>query len=442
MRRYQNFIPVRFILIVLISLALTGCISLADDITPPPDQASPERLAPTSPPTLEPTREIPATVESQSEDNSQDGIVNVYILDNTEGLLLEESPAVQLEGYDQFEQVFVESLPISPEGFVQFSGVPFPEGRVYFASIIYGGAIYRSQIVLIEPEQTSLDLQVEIFNTTTDQAGLIIDRVHVLIDFTQPDIAEIVEIYILSNLGDATIVPEAPGEISVEFPLPAGAVGIGFEDGNLGERYLKTDGGFGDTVSIPPGSGIYPVSVYYSLPYEKNRLDFEQKFNYPVGAVVIMLPAGDVIVKGSTLEDMGVQSIPSGEVQIYSGQAVARDQVLQFRISGKPALDTPQGEMPISSSPQFDSESLIIYGGGGLGLILLITGVWLFLRNRRQENESPDGSEVSEKSQEELLDSIIALDDLFAMGEIPEKAYHLKRTQLKDEFKSISGFSD
>ncbi len=328
MRRYQNSFLVRIIIfIMLVSLALTGCISLADDITPPPDNAGAEPLPPTALPTLEPTREVPATVESQSEENSQGGIVNVYILDNTEGLLLEESPDVQLEGYDQFEQVFVESHPISPEGVVQFSGIPFPEGRVYFASILYGGAVYRSQIVLIETEQTSLDLQVEIFNTTTDQAGLIIDRVHVLVDFTQPDIAEIVEIYILSNLGDATIVPEAPGEISVEFPLPAGAVGIGFEDGNLGERYLKTDAGFGDTVSIPPGSGIYPVSVYYSLPYEKNRLDFEQRFNYPVGAVVVMLPAGDVIVQGSTLEDMGVQSIPSGEVQIYSGQAVARDDV-------------------------------------------------------------------------------------------------------------------
>ena len=439
MREYHNSIILRFVFVLLVSLVLTGCLSLADDITPPPDNSGAEPLPPTSQPTLEPIQEVPPTIESQPDDNPDSGIVNVYILDHTEGLLMEENPSVQLEGYDQFELVFEESLPISPDGFVQFNGISFPEGRVYFASIIYGGAVYRSQIVFIETEQTSLDLQVEIYNTTTEQAGLIIDRIHVLVDFTQPDVTEIIEIYILSNLGDATIVPEVPGEISVEFPLPAGAIGIGFEDGNLGERYLKTDDGFGDTVSIPPGSGIYQVSVYYSLPYENNRLDFEQKFNYPVGAVVVMLPAGDVNVKGSTLEDMGVQSIPSGEVQIYAGQSIAREEVLQFRLSGKPSLDTPSGEIPSSSSPQLDRDSWIIYGGGGLGLILLIGGFWLFIRNQRQDIETPDGKEDSVHSQEEILDSIIALDDLFANGEIPETAYNRKRKQLKDELKSISG---
>ncbi len=74
--------------------------------------------------------------------------------------------------------------------------------------------------------------------------------------------------------------------------------------------------------------------------------------------------------------------------------------------------------------------------------MLLIVGIWLFLRNRGQENVTADGIEVSEKSQDEILDSIIALDDLFAKGEIPEKVYNRKRTQLKDELKSISGFSD
>ena len=189
-------------------------------------------------------------------------MVNVFIQDQTGGQLLEDDPVVVLEGYDQFERQFLDELPLDGEGFIQFTDVPFPAGRVYFASIDFGGAVYRSQIFLVEEGQVSLDLQVEIFNTTTDQSGLIIDRVHVLVDFTRPDVADFVEIYIFSNLGSSTIVPASPGGISVEFPLPAGAVGIGFEDGNLGQRYLKTEDGFGDTVSIPPGSGIYPVSVY------------------------------------------------------------------------------------------------------------------------------------------------------------------------------------
>lgn len=433
----KNAAP-RLLMILVVVLLLSGCISLADDITPPPDNVQAEALPTSSQPTLQPTDQPLSTDESESEDNPEDGFVNVFIQDNTEGEFLDSAPVVLLEGYDQFERQFVDELPVSSDGFVQFTSVPFPAGRVYFASIDFGGAVYRSQIFQVEEGQSSLDLEVVIFNTTTDQSGLIIDRVHVLLDFTQPGFIDFVEIYIFSNLGNSTIVPETPGGVSVEFPLPAGAIGIGFEDGNLGQRYLKTEDGFGDTVSIPPGSGIYPVSVFYSLPYEENELDFEQRFDYPVGAVILMLPAGDFIVQGPELEDQGVQAIPSGEVQIYSSQSIAPDDNLEFKISGKPDLEITQVEVPSPASSKINFDPLIIYGAGGVGLALLISGVWLFIRNQKQDQEQLD-PEVITDTQEEILDSIIALDDLFENGEINKEAYNQKRKQLKDQLKSLSG---
>jgi len=424
--------------VILVSMILTGCLSLADDITPPPDSGEPSSLGGTSVPTIEPTRETSPSSESLSEDEAGDGLVNVFVLDQTEGLLLENDPEVRLEGYDQFELAFEAALPVTTDGFVQFTDIPFPEGRVYFASVSYGGAVYRSQIVLVEGDTAGLELQVEIYPTTTDQSGLIIDRVHVLVEFNRPDTVDVVEIFVLSNFGDATIVPESPGEISVEFPLPAEALGIGFEDGSLGQRYLSTEDGFGDTVSIPPGSGIYPVSVYYSLPYEKNQLEFRQRFNYPVGAIVVMLPAGEVIVQGGNLEDLGVQSIPSGEVAVYSASSFQADDILEFRITGKPAIDMPDATS--SSDPGSGSinvNDMIIYGAGGIGAILLVGGVWLLIRNRQRDNLDPE-QDVQVDFREKILDSIIALDDLFANGEIDENAYLQKRKELKKELKLIS----
>lgn len=425
--------------IILVSLILTGCLSLAEDITPPPDATQVQIQAETSP-TLQPTGDTPSSPESEGENEPGSGLVRVSVVDQTDGLLFEEDPEIILEGYDQFEPAFEASLPVPADGMVEFSEIPFPEGRVYFASIYYGGAVYRSQIVMVEADTAGLELQVEIYKTTTDQSGLVIDRLHVLMDFNQPGLVDIVEIFIMSNFGDATIVPASAGEISVEFPLPSGAMGIGFEDGALGQRYLKTDQGFGDTVSIPPGSGIYPVSVYYSLPYGNDKLDFVQRLNYPVGAVVVMLPAGEIILQGIGLEDHGVQSIPSGEVQVFSASSIEADETLEFTVSGMLAVEVPAPENPAVPAPLPEDAKItdvIVYGAGALGVILVIGGVLLMIR-RRQQDVSLREEDIFGESPEDIMDSIIALDDLYTNGDITEKDYQNKRKELKEKLKSIS----
>jgi len=429
----------RFGLVLLVSLILTGCLSLAEDITPPPDVAQVQIREETSP-TLQPTGDVSSAAGSESEKETVPGFVNVLVLDQTDGLFFEENPVIILEGYDQFEPAFEASLPVPADGKVEFTDIPFPEGRVYFASIPYGGAVYRSQIVMVEGDTAGLDLQIEIFKTTTDQSGLVIDRLHVLMEFNQPGLVDIVEIFIMSNFGDATIVPESAGEISVEFPLPAGAVGISFEDGALGQRYLKTDDGFGDTVSIPPGSGIYPLSVYYSLPYENDEIDFIQQMNYPVGAAVVMLPAGDIVLQGIGLEDHGVQSIPSGEVRVFSTSGLAAEMVLEFNVSGELAVEVPgtvNSPEPAPLPVKANLNDGIIIGAGGLGVILVTGGVLLLVRRRQSGDPGRDKRERV-GSPEEIMDSIIALDDLFENGEISEKDYQEKRKDLKDELKLIS----
>lgn len=426
------------VLVFLVSIIMTGCLSLADDITPPPgiEQLSDQQVAST--PTLQPIASIPPTEGSPTVSPAGVGLVNVTVLDRTEGSLFEDNPEVFLEGYDQFTLAFEATLPVTEEGFIQFSDIPLPEGRVYFASIPYGGAVYHSQIVVVEGEPAELELQVEIYNTTTDQSALIMDRVHVLMEFNQPDQVDVVEIFILSNNGDSTIVPDSPGEISIEFPLPAEAFGISFEDGNLGQRFLSTDEGFGDTVSVPPGSEIYPVTVYYSLPYQESQLEFRQRFEFPASAVIVMLPVSDVIVQGANLEDLGVQALPNGEVKVYSASGFNENDLLEFRIFGKPAADMPEtvgSNEPVSGPIRLND--MIIYGAGGAGTLLLAYGIWLLIRNRQQNipghlDDTPQGS------REDILDSIIALDDLYANGEINENAYQDKRKQLKEKLKLFS----
>ena len=61
-----------------------------------------------------------------------------------------------------------------------------------------------------------------------------------------------VEVYIISNPTDRSVVSAEPGGAVVFFPLPEGYQDLQFENGMLGEQYLEAPGGFVDTISVPP----------------------------------------------------------------------------------------------------------------------------------------------------------------------------------------------
>jgi len=417
------------VLSVLISLVLGGCFTLSDDITPPPESFQPPMAATQEPrPTstqakAQSTNEIGAVMKGE-------GVVNIEIIDLSGRDLLESGIDVQLEGYEQFELIYQESEPADKSGQAVFSDVSLEPGQVFMASTTYGDEVYRSDLVEIGEETNSLDLFIQVFDTTTDRSGLIIDRVHVLLEVIQPDLVTVVEIYIISNLGDKTVVASAPGEPSVNFPLPEGAGSIEFDDGALGGRYILTEDGFGDTVSIPPGAGVYNVLVYYTLPYKRNKLDFDQEMLFPVGAVIVMIPEGNIIVNSSSFEDMGVQNIPGGAVHVFSGSPIQQEQNLEFRISGKP----PGAN--IESGREENSSQLLVIALGAFGLLLFLTGIFLFIRNRNQSDQDIPTEEISE-DRDLILDSIIALEDLFKNGEITQENYQKKRAELKKKLSEL-----
>jgi hypothetical protein len=410
----------------IISSIISGCLNLSEDITPPPQNQLPTISQATQPPRPSSTPQNAEAAGQQDDDELESGSVSVNIINQTGSDLAGQILEVRLEAYDQFERVYQEILPLDSLDQVLFDSVPFQSGRFFFASIPYGGAVYRSEIVQVDSETTSLQLEVQLFDTTTRTEGLLIDRVHVLIDFPEPELAQVVEIYIISNLDDATVVAETPGEPSLFFPLPEGAFSIEFDDGSLGQRYLATGEGFADTVSIPPGSGVYQVVVYYNLPYTRSKLDFSQKFDYPVSAVVLMTPAGNIKVKGSDLEDLGQQTISGNTVQVFAAASIPRSGNLEFRVSGK--SDSARGQV----SGENEKLQPFLIGLGGLGVLMILVGVWLFIRNRQLESDSD-----FDDREEVLMDSIIALEDLFQKGEISESDFHKKRQELLDQLGKV-----
>jgi len=93
---------------------------------------------------------------------------------------------------------------------------------------------------------------------------------------------------------------------------------------------------------------------------------------------------------------------------------------------------------PVLSS---DSSSTLLIGLAVLALTLIGAGAWLYSRSQKTKPAVDSAvqtraSEI-EDTQDSLMDAILALDDQFKDGKIPEDAYLRRRAELKDRLSKL-----
>jgi mono/diheme cytochrome c family protein len=365
-------------------------------------------------------------------------------LGRIEGQVINESggeiPAdltITLYGFDQMQQTFTAQTTADAEGVYTFEDVEIPEGRAFLTSLEHKGVAYSSDIAVVDPETTNLVLMIPYYEITTDRSNLYVDRLHLLFDYIDPDILRVVEMYIISNPSDRIVVAAKEGEAVITFTLPQGATNLQFQDGAVGERYVEMPNGFGDVAAVRPGASQHQVIYSYDLPY-KSKLDFNQPVNLPVNAVVILLPEDGLRVSGDQLQDMGTRDVQGISYRMYSGAKIESGANLRMDISGHPKTG--------GAGLELGSDTNLVVGISAFGLALILAGGWLYLRTRNGKDgeASPEFDEGytidgDEQDVETLFDTILALDDKYQAGELPEEVYTKRRAELKARIKHLLG---
>jgi hypothetical protein len=311
-----------------------------------------------------------------------------------------------------------------------------PVGRVFLATVKYQDTTYGSDIGMVSAGNNKIDLPIPIYETTTDASILSVDRLHLFFDFVDSQTIRVIELYVISNPTDKTLVPAGSGKTTINFTLPQGATNLEFQDGTLGGRYIQTSDGFGDTVAVRPGSGDYQVLFAFEMPYDK-KLDLVQPISLPVNAVVILVPESGLKIKSDMLTDAGNQDVQGTSYHMYNGDALNPGDDLSLTISGGPT----SGSLALAGG----STNSIVIGLGAFGLALIVAGVWLFRRTRANAGEDyfeedDDFLELDGDKNENidtLMDAILALDDLYQAGELPEEAYRQRRSELKARLQDL-----
>jgi mono/diheme cytochrome c family protein len=398
----------------------------------PAPQASPEPVV-TQSPVITSTSEVSPTAPFL-------GTVFVQLLNGSGGDAPSDVPVI-LYGFDNMQNTYSETLSTGVNGVFTFTNVLMPEGRVFMAGTDYASGTYGSDIATVDLATPDLKLQITVFDTTTDVAVLTTDRVHIFFDFTDPQNPQVIEVFIISNPTKQAVISPTEGGPVVTFPLPAGYTNLQFQDGALGDRYIEVPQGFADTMTVKPGVGDYQVIFAFQIPYDR-KLDFTQAMFLPTSAQVVMIPDNGIKLNSSQLQDGGTRDFQGTTYHTYNGSNLLAGSALEFTLSGKPKQTTA----PTVSKGT--SQNLAI-GLGIFGLALVVAGVWLFRRSRiktarQQSAEGMDPGiaesqlDTTPEDEETLMDAIIALDDQYHAGNLPEDAYLERRADLKEKLQKLS----
>jgi mono/diheme cytochrome c family protein len=357
-----------------------------------------------------------------------------------------------LQGFDNMTLAQQADADVQADGSYQFPDVGLQAGRAYVVSVSYAGNSFFSEMLQaadIQPGQ-KVQLPVSIYDSTTDASGLVADRMHIFFEFTDPQYVQVVELFIISNPGNRVVTAAKQGDPVLTYDVPAGAENLEFQDGSLGDRYVQTPNGFGDTLGIQPGSGQHQVLFAYRLPYT-NQGSFSVKVPVKVTAVVVALPGGGgVKLKSQQLSDAGQRVVQNENMQLYSGSDIPVGGTIDMALSGRPST-TPT----ISSG----STTSLAIGLGAFAAVLILMGVLYYRRfmpqrfgqlglrfpgkasPRAAAQEAASESDEGDEALEGLLDEIVGLDDLYRAGKLPEEAYHRRRAELKEKLRRMKAES-
>ncbi len=341
---------------------------------------------------------------------------------------------VVLNGFDDLKPVYTTTVSIPQGGEADLPAVPMTAGRVFYATTKFDGTTYGSNIFVVKTLPVTPTLTLRVYKTTTDVSALSVDRLHVFFDFLEPGKIQVIELYVISNNSGRTVVAENPGDPVVNFVLPDDASNLRFWDGALGKRYVMTETGFGDTIGVTPDSDSHQVLFAFDMPYDENKLDLKQALLLKTAAVIVMAPEDGVEIKSDQLEYSGARNVEGVSYSMYTSDPMEIGDVLALTVSGEP--HNTGSKMPEMSGNKLLN---IVIGMIALGIALIAAG--LFLNRRRKSNdeysedEDVSADEEPVRQADAIMDAIIALDNLYQQGDLPEKAYLQRRSELKEQLR-------
>ena len=237
-------------------------------------------------------------------------------------------------------------------------------------------------------------------------------------DFATQGVVQFIEIYAFTNTSNLTVIISGDGVTIPFIKFPEGAQNTGYEPDPNSAQLVTA----GKSITAPPSRNPYAIIAFFTLPYN-GQLEIKQPFGINAPSVVLLMPEG-INVNGNQLASAGAVVIQKNNYQEFSASDFKAGDVLDFTVNGTPKTTASTNNLPL----------MIFIGVGAVGLILIGASIWFFFRGLKS---TPEKDENEFESADEVMDAILALDDLRRAGKINDEAYQRRRAELKQILKEM-----
>ena len=356
-------------------------------------------------------------------------------VDNQTGEDLPSGFKVTLRGFDHDadpsagpQEVLSQEATLDENGAYRFNNVELAARRIFLTEVEVEGIQVQSDFAIVEEGTSSITIPpLVLYGMTEDTTLLVVDEVRMFLEYGGTDV-QVFGVYSFRNPSDKTILVELKDGTEIPFiKNPEGTTSQGYEALQDSEPFVNTDKG----LAIPPSAGSYGLIAFTTVP-QQEEFEIAQPFVLPVGNVTVFLPEG-VSAESTTLTDEGLQTIQNFNFQVYSTNNVPAGDTVRFTVSGIPEETAGTATEPAAVN---NNRNLLI-GAGILGLAFILAGGWLYLRDRNSVEEEGEEKEHEFDSSEDVLDAIVALDDLHRARKISDEAYQKRRAELKEILKGM-----
>ena len=291
--------------------------------------------------------------------------------------------------------------------------------------------------------ETLIDATLTVYETTTDDADIRIGSVHVVAEsFGQ--VLRLSEIYFFGNAGDRAYVG-SPGEDgrprTVFVPLPAGAMGVGFDDDVSAERFVQDADGLWDTEPIPPGTETSLVFFSYHLVVAGDTVPLEHRFAYPVGSLNVMLVQPGLTLRSDALESLGPEMLGDRQYELYGARDLSPDAPLALEFvptagsGAMPASPAGAGQTVPGISASGNQPALRQIGFALAFLAVAAVLAYAFLSKGRPPQLVPEPA--PEAPARRLLVDLADLEDAYEAGQVTEADYARQRAQIYESLQAL-----
>jgi mono/diheme cytochrome c family protein len=378
-----------------------------------------------------------ATVPSEAATFAQPGVGTVNgSVENKTGAELPSNLKITLSGFDYGadpnatpQEVLSLDEVVDADGRFAFENVEMPASRIFLAQLTHAGITLQSDFAIVEAGDSALTLSpIILYRTTDDVSGLVMDDARIFFNYVDDEI-RVLTAYSFRNLTDKIVVVESKDDLEIPFiKVPEGAQALGYEPMQDSQPFTSN----GNRLVFAPSEQPYGLIVFSTL-VKNSEVEVSQLFAVPVTNLAVYVTEG-VRAESAQLTDHGVQAIEGLNFQMYATGGLNAGDMLTFTLSGAPG----DASAPTATSEPNTNKNLLI-GAGALGIALIIAGAWLYMGDRFRTREDADNDDEDDdefETPEDVMDAIIALDDLKNAKKIPNDAYHKRRAELKERLRN------